>query len=103
MLNFPVRASIKRNMTPKAWAMVVLCVSGLPVVACSAQPDNVQATAFADEPAATAVSAELDVDAAWTCGIADLQAVFAPSFPDRTLIDAVSSAIADPSKPESTF
>lgn len=90
-------------MTPKAWAMGVLCVSSLSVAACSSQPDNVQATAFVGESTETVISAEFDADVPWSCGGAHLQAVFAPSFPDRTLIDAVSSAIADPSKPEASF
>lgn len=83
--------------------MGVLCVSSLSVVACSAQTNNVQATAFSDEPVETVISTEFDVDIDWTCGVADLQAVFAPSFPDRALVDAVASAIADPAKPEASF
>lgn len=43
------------------------------------------------------------MQAAWSCGDADLEAVFAPSFTGDALAAAIKSAIADPHKPEATF
>lgn len=73
------------------------------VVACSGDAkSDVRQTAF--EPSgASGVTADLDSGVTWSCGDADMQAVFSPSFTGDALIAAVKSAIADPRKTDATF
>ncbi len=63
---------------------------------------DVRQTAF--EPSGVSgVTAELDTGVAWSCGDADMQAVFSPSFTGDALVAAVKAAIADPAKTDATF
>lgn len=82
---------------------VVACAATLLVAACSGGGSkDVRQTAF-QTSGSSAVTAQLDTTATWSCGDADMQAVFAPSFTGDSLVAAVKSAIADPKKSDASF
>ena len=63
---------------------------------------DVRQTAF-ESSGVSGVTAGLDSTATWSCGDADMQAVFSPSFTGDALIAAVKTAIADPKKADAAF
>ncbi len=86
-------------MTRNLCRFVSAFVTVVVVVACSGGSSDVRETAFAADP--TPVT--FDQSVAWSCGDADLQATFAPTFTGDALVAAVKNAIADPAKTDATF
>lgn len=92
-------------MTRKVWHPIVACALASLITACSGSGSDVQQTAFpADADSGTnATAVSLDQRSTWSCGDADLQAVFAPAFTGDSLVAAIKSAIADPAKADAEF
>lgn len=93
-------------MTRKLRRLVAACTLAAFAVACSETSSDVRETAFAADGGVGASAprgGELDDALPWSCGDADLQAVFAPSFTGDALVAAVKTAIADPAKADAAF
>lgn len=89
-------------MTRQLLPSFAACAAIIVLASCSSAKNDVRQTAF--EPSGSNPStAVLDTGATWSCGDADLQAVFSPSFTGEALVAAVKSAIADPKKADATF
>lgn len=89
-------------MTRKVLHPFAACAAIAVLASCSGANSDVRKTAF-EPTGANKVSSELDSGAEWSCGDADLQAVFSPSFTGESLVAAVKSAIADPAKADASF
>lgn len=95
-----------RIMTRKLRRFAAACTLAALAVACSGSSSDVRETAFPADGAASAVGSDstgFDTTLAWSCGDADVQAVFAPSFTGDALVAAVKTAIADPAKADASF
>ena len=90
-------------MTRKVWHPIVACALASLITACSGSGNDVRQTAFAASSGSSTAAITFDQKTQWSCGDAGLQAVFAPTFTDDSLVAAIRSAIADPDKPDADF